>query len=63
VTISHPGVRRGFVKMTNARSRSEALVQVADLVAGAVLRSVTRGDMVTYKQIQDKIRLLHVYRP
>lgn len=61
--LKYRGIRRGFVKMTNARSRSEALVQVADLVAGAVLRSVTRRDMAAYRQIQDKIRLLHIYRP
>jgi hypothetical protein len=62
-TLKHRGIRRGFAKMVNARSRSEALVQAADLVAGAVLRSVTRGDTATYKQIQDKLQLLHTYQP
>lgn len=59
-TLKHREIQRGFAKMVNARSCSEALVQVADLIAGAVLRSMTRGDTVGYRQIQDKIQLLHI---
>lgn len=61
-TLKRRSIRRGFAKMVNARSRSEVLVQVADLLAGAVLRSVTRGDTAAYEQIQDKIQL-HIYHP
>lgn len=61
--LKRRGVRRGFTKMVNARSHSEPLVQVADLTAGAILRSVDRGDTSAYEYIRDKIRLLHFYSP
>jgi len=61
--LKRRGIRRGFAKMVNARSNSEPLIQIADLVAGAVLRSVARGDTCAYEHIRDKTRLLHFYQP
>ena len=45
--------------LTEAKANRRGIL----LVAGAVLRSVARGDAATYKQIQDKVRLLHIYQP
>lgn len=44
-------------KIAARRSRSENVLQVADMVAGAVLRSVTTGDHSWYRPIQDKMLL------
>jgi hypothetical protein len=61
-TLKRRQIRRGFKRIVHVRSRSESLVQAADLVAGAVLRNVERGEK-TCEDIQDKIRLLYEFRP
>lgn len=50
--------RRGFRKMLNVRSRSEPLVQVADLIAGSILRSVIKDDPDSHLFFQHHVRLL-----
>jgi hypothetical protein len=55
--------RRGFRKMLNVRSRSEPLVQIADLVAGAILRAVAHGDTENLNRLQPQIRTLHYFQP
>jgi hypothetical protein len=52
-------VRRGFRKMLNVRSRSEPLVQIADLVAGSILRHMTHGDAESLDYIRDRLRMIH----
>ena len=60
-TLGRRQIQRGFKRITHVRSRSESLVQVADLVAGTVLRSVERRQ--TYQNIENKVRLLYEFRP
>jgi len=52
-------VRRGFRKMLNVRSRSEPLVQIADLVAGSILRHMAHGDAESLDYIRDRLRMIH----
>lgn len=52
-------IQRGFRKMLNVRSRSEPLVQIADLIAGSILRHTTHGDAETLDYIRDRLRLIH----
>lgn len=54
---------RGFRKMINVRSRSEPLVQVADLVAGSILQHVSGGDTETLDYIRDRFRLIYRFDP
>lgn len=56
-SLKRRGERRGFRKMTNVRSRSEPLVQVADLAAGSILRSLAHNDPETLSFIRSHIRL------
>jgi len=51
-------IRRGFKKIHARRSRSEDLVQIADLVAGAVLRRYTKGDDQAYRALELKVQTL-----
>ncbi len=59
--LKRRGIRRGFQKMLNVRSRSEPLVQVADLVAGSILRYVAHGDAECLDYIQDRLRWIHLF--
>jgi hypothetical protein len=52
-------IRRGFRKMLNVRSRSEPLVQIADLVAGSILCHIAHGDVESLDYIRDRFRLIH----
>ncbi len=52
------GLSAGFKKLTIARSRSEPLIQIADLVAGAILRRDTYNESGAYDLIAGKIRHL-----
>lgn len=61
--LKRRGVRRGFRKMLNVRSRSEALVQIADVVAGAILRSLTQGDNDSMSALRPQFRLLYQFQP
>lgn len=57
------GIRRGFRKMLNVRSRSEPLVQIADLIAGMIFRAVARDDDEGLSFLREKIRLLYHFQP
>ncbi|PKO23949.1 MAG: hypothetical protein CVU38_01355 [Chloroflexi bacterium HGW-Chloroflexi-1] len=60
--LKRRGIRRGFRKMLNVRSRSEPLVQIADLVAGAILRAVAQGDGESLSRLQHQTRLLYHFQ-
>jgi hypothetical protein len=57
--LKHREIRRGFRKMLNVRSRSEPLVQIADLVAGSILRYIAHGDTESPDHIRDRLRLMY----
>lgn len=48
-------VRHGFSRIFFRRSRSEDLIQVADLVAGAILRRDAKKDHEAFDYIKDKL--------
>jgi hypothetical protein len=48
-------IRHGFHKISLKRSQSEGLIQIADLVAGAVYRRDSRHDSQAFEQIQRKL--------
>ena len=54
-------IKHGFRRISIRRSRSEPLIQVADLVAGAILRRDTHHQSVAFDMISDKIRKLVEY--
>ncbi|MCX6029189.1 MAG: DUF3800 domain-containing protein [Chloroflexi bacterium] len=60
--LKRRGMRRGFRKMLNVRSRSEPLVQIADLVAGAILRAIAQGDGENLSRLQHRIKLLYHFQ-
>jgi len=49
------GIRHGFSRIFFRRSRSEDLIQVADLVAGAILRRDANNDYEALDYIKDKL--------
>ena len=55
------GLRYGFKRIRAIRSNSEDLVQVADLIAGAVLRQYERGDGEALEQLASKIAASQLY--
>lgn len=57
-SLKRRGMRRGFRKITGVRSRSEPLVQVADLVAGSIQRSLAHDDPETLSVIRSHFRSL-----
>ncbi len=48
-------IPRRFNRVLTKRSKSEPLIQIADLVAGAVFRRDTRGESDAYEKIQGKL--------
>jgi hypothetical protein len=48
-------IPRHFKRVLVKRSRSEPLIQVADLVAGAILRRDTKGDADAYDYLGKRI--------
>ena len=52
------GVSVGFKRLAISRSRSEPLIQIADLVAGSILHRDTYNKSSTYDLIAGKIRYL-----
>lgn len=52
------GVSASFKRLTISRSRSEPLIQIADLVAGSILRRDTYNESGAYDFIAGKIRQL-----
>ncbi len=56
-TLKARGVSKGFKKIVAKRSRSEDLIQVADMVAGAALRQFEKGDVEYLRVVEAKISL------
>ena len=50
------GIPRHFRRVLIKRSRSEPLIQIADLVAGAILRRDAKGDASAYEHIVAKLQ-------
>lgn len=55
-------IPRHFKRVVVKRSRSEPLIQVADLVAGAILRRDTRDDADAFDYLGRKVKKLMEYR-
>ena len=55
-------ISRHFKQISAKRSRSEPLIQVADVVAGALLRHFAQGESETYQAIQRKIQMVVEFR-
>ncbi len=55
------GIAKAFKKITTKRSRSEPLVQYADMVAGAVLAKYNKGDDHYLRLIRGKLAQLVEY--
>lgn len=51
-----------FKQISAKRSRSEPLIQVADVVAGALLRHFAQGESEPYQAIQRKIQMVVEFR-
>ncbi len=56
------GIPRHFKRVLAKRSRSEPLIQIADLVAGAVLRRDARRDAEAYEFIEQKLKRVLEFR-
>jgi hypothetical protein len=54
-------IAHGFRRISIRRSKSESLIQIADLIAGAILRRDTRNDTGAYDAIEQKIKKLVEY--
>jgi len=57
------GIPRKFKRIIIRESKSESLIQVADLVAGSILRRDTKHDSGAYDLIARKLNNLISYRP
>lgn len=55
-------IPRSFNRVLARRSRSEPLIQIADLIAGAVLRRDSKGDTDAYAVIADKLKRVLEFR-
>lgn len=55
-------IEHGFRRIAMRRSQSESLIQVADLVAGAILRRDAHKQSAAFGEISGKIRQLVEYR-
>lgn len=62
-TLKARGIHHGFKRIRAKRSRSEELIQIADLVGGAILRKYSGGDTEGCQVIASKIAALLEYRP
>jgi hypothetical protein len=60
-TFKAHGIRHEFSRIFFRRSRSEDLIQVADLVAGAILRRDARKDNQAFEMISGKIQNVFSY--
>ncbi len=54
--MSIRNIPRQFKRIQIKRSRSESLIQVADLVAGAILRRDSKGDVEAYEYIANNMQ-------
>jgi len=55
-------IPRHFNRVLTKRSKSEPLIQIADLVAGSIFRRDVRGESGAYEKIQGKLVELIEYR-
>jgi len=55
-------IPRHFKRVLVRRSKSEPLIQVADLVAGAILRRDARGDVGAYDYVTGKLQRVLEFR-
>ena len=55
-------IPRHFKRIVAKRSRSEPLIQIADLVAGAILRRDSKGDADAYDAIESKMKKMLEFR-
>lgn len=55
-------IPRHFNRVLTKRSKSEPLIQVADLVAGAILRRDSRGEAEAFDSIAGKMKAVIEYR-
>jgi len=55
-------IPRQFKRILIKRSRSEPLIQIADLVAGAILRRDARGDVDAYDYVTSKLQRVLEFR-
>lgn len=55
-------IPRHFKRIQVRRSKSEPLIQVADLVAGALLRRDSVGDVEAFEMIEKKIKRVYEFR-
>ncbi len=60
-TLKNHNVQHEFSRIFFRRSRSEDLIQVADLVAGAILRRDAKNDSESFNLIEDKIQAVFEY--
>lgn len=60
--MSVRNIPRHFKRVVVKRSRSESLIQVADLVAGAILRRDTRDDADAFDYLARKVKQILEYR-
>jgi len=60
-TFGLRGLRYGLKRIRAVRSRSEGLVQIADLAAGALLRHYSRGESEGYGHLAGKIAAVMEY--
>ena len=56
------GIARHFKRVLTKRSRSEPLIQIADLVAGAILRRDAAGEASTFDAVAPKLKRLLEFR-
>jgi hypothetical protein len=54
-------IKHGFRRISIRRSKSEPLIQIADLIAGAIWRRDTHNDTGAFELIEGKIRKLIIY--
>jgi hypothetical protein len=62
-TMTKRHMPRLFKRVLVRSSHKESLIQVADLVAGAIMRRDTQNDADAFDMISRKIRRLELYRP
>jgi len=60
-TLKNHNVKHEFSRIFIRRSRSEDLIQVADLVAGAILRRDAKKDSEAFDLIADKMQAIFEY--
>ncbi len=55
-------IPRHFKRVQIRRSRSEPLIQIADIIAGALLRRDTVGDADAFETLQQRIRRVYEFK-